>query len=80
MILSNFKKKLITFIFLIYLIFLIFNYNFIFAYTLIVTKLSVIEFNQITKKLNLEKIFNFSFYYLHFLFFVRCFYFFSNLN
>ncbi len=60
MILSNFKKRLITSIFLIYLIFLIFNYNFIFAYTLIVTGvLSVIEFSQITKKIKSSKNFQF---------------------
>ena len=60
MILSNFKKRLITSIFLLCLIFLIFNYNFILAYTLIVTGvLSVIEFSQITKKIKSSKNFLF---------------------
>ena len=56
MILSNLKKRFTTSILLIFLLVLIFNSNPIFVYTLIVMGvLSVIEFNQIIKKINIGK-------------------------
>ena len=56
MIISNLKKRFITSILLILLLVLIFNSNPIFVYTLIVMGvLSIIEFNQIIKKIKINK-------------------------
>jgi phosphatidate cytidylyltransferase len=84
MISSNFKKRFFTSIFLILLVFLIFSFNPILIYFLIVLGiLSIIEFQQMTRKLKLKTI-NFYLINIFFIFYIFTFcvlfFFFSNLE
>jgi len=66
MILSNFKKRLYTSLFLFLLIYLIIKFNYILAYSLIILGvLSILEFIQLTKKI-IKK--NFFFFFVNFIF------------
>ncbi|MDA7715276.1 phosphatidate cytidylyltransferase [Pelagibacteraceae bacterium] len=84
MILSNWQKRCITSLVLLFLIILIFSFNIILIYLLIVLGvLSILEFLQLTKKLSIKFI-NFYFINIFFIIYVFAFcfmfFFFANLT